>query len=253
MLLIRWEGNRLYVWVVNDDFYSIYYKLFHTIIDISPLSADRNTIFYKVLYKQFQTLEEKWKKKKEKCLIEAWRERALWAGKKLTPEPHNIKAINQIFINLLDSVTIKTVQWFSRLAIVKLFPPLHQHSDLWFRKKRAERKGQEWWMLYNKLCFPLLINLFGIFRTKWFASDVSVSCRLFANKVIGFSASQTGRGKLWEVKSLPGEEDCRLRNALQGLGNFNNFWLVCLPTLLSLHVPQAWTIPRKSTQLPHNW
>lgn len=48
----------LCVWVVNDDFYSIYYKLFHTIIDISPLSSDRNTIFYKVLYKQFPTAGE---------------------------------------------------------------------------------------------------------------------------------------------------------------------------------------------------
>lgn len=195
--------------VVNDDFYSIYYKLFHTIIDISPLSVDRNTIFYKVLYKQFQTLEEE--KKKEKCLMkgERERERVLWAGKKLTPEPHNIKAINQIFINLLDSVTIKTVQWFSSsfgTQLLKVFPLLHQQQARFVISQKAMRKKRT--RILNVIqCFPLLINPFEI--SEWFASDVKSSCRCFSffsqTKLSDFLCiSKRKREKLWKVESYLG-------------------------------------------------
>lgn len=72
--------------------------------------VDRNTIFYKLLYKHFSEIEIMWWKYQE-------RQRRRPKGECLEDfclrsEPHNIKAINQIFINLLDSLTIKTVQWF---------------------------------------------------------------------------------------------------------------------------------------------
>lgn len=131
--------------------------------------------------------------------------------------PHNIKAINQIFINLLDSLTIKTVQWISFEQLLLTFlPPFVLlfgcfvsivSSDFAEKNKKYERKtwkGQKCWMLYNKLCFPLLINLFGIFRLemRWqFSTDVNVPCscvwlkrinihKRITNEVIGFYASQ---------------------------------------------------------------
>lgn len=154
--------------------------------------VDSNTIFYKALYKQFESKlfdgnvdDSQLTRKGEKIF-----QRSLENNFDRTWNPNNIKAINQIFINLLDSLTIKTVQWISSLQLLTFFPPLCcfiSILNLWFCKKKKNERKKGWmekssWMLYNKLCFPLLINLFGIFRLEMrrrFSMDVNVSWILF--------------------------------------------------------------------------
>lgn len=135
-------------------------------------------------------------------------------------EPYDTKAINQIFINLLDFL------WLLR-RFNEFHPFNSDHNNILpflcdassaFSSDLAQKSesSDQRWMLHNKLCFPLLINLFGIFRVEMrrqFSTDVNVSCSvvvfcLFSSnkqqtsQLIAFSASQAVDsvfGKLWEL------------------------------------------------------